>query len=306
MKSKIIIVLTPPRIEFLKHLDEVVFKNKCKFFLIETPEIDSFYDYLLGRITVDDFLLDIELEYPEFTKELHILAKKIFDNYKISVIPVDPYAKISQEVKIAAFFKKLNEVLRDLLSKYIAILELRISQVLRDYYLAQARKDFDKLVELTVKFAKLDAQRIKFRCELRARKIAELIKSGMLHGLIIIHTYHLHDILVRYLQEKLKDVEIEVINLQKIVLNKLGISMPTHPGRELTLRYVYGEKIDPEEERLLGARSVLYVRLIPKHELRPSNEIEYPHTLKDLEILSFVNRLSYDECKSYFYNVLVK
>ena len=196
--------------------------------------------------------------------------------------------------------KKVDEYLKDPTSKYIAILELRIGQILKEYYTTLGKKDFDKLVDLTIKFAKLDAERIKFRCELRARKIAELINQGLLSGKIVIHTYHLHDILVKYIEDKVKDYEIQVVNLHKLVLEKLGIQMPTHPGRELTLCYVYGRRLSNEEEKLLAARSVMYVRMLPRFELRPSPQNEYPHTWKDYEILTFVNKLSYDECRNEY------
>ncbi len=291
------VVLTPPRIEYLRHLEEISRGHDA--LIIEGPEVESFWEFLRGKIRVDEYLYDLELEYPEFTRELYLMAKRVND-CGVKVIPLDPYQTIAQEIKVAAIMGRLKEHLKSPINKYVALIELSISRVLREYYMAMLARDFERLVDLTIRFARLDAERIRFRCELRARRLSELVRGNEIRGRVAVHAYHLHDVFVKYLRNKINTAEISVVDLREEVAKRLGVRLPPHPGRELTLSHVHRRRMSRDEEMLLAARSLIHVSMMPKRELRPSEENKYPHLKKDLEILTFVNSLDYEGCRRYY------
>ncbi len=306
MSGIVKVVLTPPRVEFIPNLVREC--SNVRTLVLEIPEVESFKQFLEGKATVDDVLSELELDYPLFTRELLQAARRLYRS-GVSVVAIDPYQEIAVDVKMRIFLRKgLEKLEQDYTARYIALLELNISKILSEYYRAP-RNNFDYLVELTVKYAKFDAERIRFKSELRARKIAELIKTGVLKTPLVVHTFFMNTVLAKMLSEKLgKDYEVVNVDLYREACLKMFNTELTHPGRELTRMFLEGDVRDHEKIKLLAAQSVILVSLYPKSEVLPRSEGEYPLLKKDYDIV--VNILSeldtYDKCRNFYLSRLKK
>jgi len=300
------VILTPPRPEFVTEL-----VRECEgvgTLILELPRTDSFDKFLKGECSVDDVLAELELEYPMFTRELLLQARRLYTS-GVQVIPLDPYQEVATEVKVKLFLRKdLEKLEQDLTARYIAMLELNISKVLQEYYRPELRQDFDKLVELTLKYAKFDAERIRFRTELRVRKLVELFEQDLVKFPVAVHTHFLNTLLPRVLSERLSaEYRIEVVDLYAKLASKLGVETPAHPGRELTRVFLEHISLSQDEIRLLAAKSVILVALYPKTELLPTSTNPYPMFRKDLDICTMLKQLdTFEKCREFYYLNILK
>ncbi len=284
--KEIAVILTPPRPEIIPDLEEVV-KN-FKTFIIEIPEISTFRDFLEDRVPVDEVLMDLELEYPLFTREFLLMCKRLYKN-GIDILPLDPYQEIATNIKVKLFFRKgLEELDRDLTARYIAMIELNLGKVFQEYSRAFSRRDFDKLIETTMKYAKLDAERMRFRTELRIRKLCEIYSR--LRKPVAVHTHFINRLLPREIERRL-NVEVEVIDLYKDIISKLGLEEFDHPGRVLTEKYLLHDIHNVEELKILAAKTIILVSQYPPRELMPTREERYPMLMKDYEIMKIIGKI---------------
>jgi len=280
-EEEIIVALTPPRPESIQDLEEIVNKYNVRTIIFELPEPSLIDKFLRGEVTVDDVLLDLELEYPIFTRELLLLAKRLHDK-GIKVLFIDPYQEIATRIKVKLFLRKgLEELDKDLTARYIAMLELNLGKIFQEYYKAYSRRDFDKLLEATLRYAKFDAERTRFRTELRIRKLQEIVEN--LDKPILIHTHFINKLLPRELERRLGK-PIKVVDLYEEQLKKIGKRIE-HPGRRLTQAYLLHDETNIEKLKILAAKTIILVSQYPPAELIPTPENRYPMLKKDIEIL---------------------
>ncbi len=298
----IAVLLTPPRPESIQDLEKYL--TNVKTFIIELPETETFREFLNGNLSVDEVLMDLELEYPLFTRELLLLCKRVYDK-GINVIPLDPYQEIATNIKVKLFFRKgLNELDRDLTARYIAMLELNLGKIYQEYSKAYSKKDFDKLIEMTMKYAKIDAERMRFRTELRIRRIQEIIND--LEKPIAIHTHFINRLLPRELEKRL-NINVEVIDLYEIMLRNAGYEIIEHPGRKLTEKYLLHDVHNVEELKLLAAKTIILVSQYPLRELLPTDREKYPLLKIDYEILRRIDKIdNIEELKRIYYEIIRK
>ncbi len=283
MNRNVIVALTPPRPESIPELEGLIDEFNIRSLVLELPEPPLIKEFFEGKISVDDVLLDLELEYPMFTRELLLLAKRAYDR-GIHVLFVDPYQEIATRIKVKLFFRKgLDELDRDLTARYIAMLELNIGKIFQEYYKAYSRRDFDKLLETTLKYAKFDAERMRFRTELRIRKLIEIFNT--IEKPVLVHTHFINKLLPKEIERRL-GAPVEIVDIYERMLRKIGIEKPIeHPGRRLTQAYLLHDETDPEKLRILAAKTIILVSQYPPVELIPSKENPYPMLRKDIEIL---------------------
>ncbi len=306
MSSIVKVVLTPPRVEFVRELVREC-EDACSL-VLELPQVESLKPYLEDRATVDDVLSELELDYPLFLRELLRAAKRLHSS-GVEVLALDPYQEIAVNVKMRLFLKKgLEQLERDYTARYIAMLELNIGKILSQYY-STPREEFDRLVDLTIRYAKFDAERLRMKSEFRARKIAELVERGKLKLPAVIHTSFMNTIFPSTLARKLEAHETKQVDLYSKVSRRLFNVELTHPGRELTRIFLEHTTRDQDKIRLLAAQTLIMVSLYPKSEVIPKTDSDYPLLRKDYEIITGVlsSLDTYEKCREYYFkNILNK
>ncbi len=59
-------------------------------------------------------------------------------------------------------------------------------------------------------------------------------------------------------------------------------------------------KFNEALRKLLAARSLIYVSLLTKEELLPTQEQPTPHLAEEVRLKAFVDKLDYEACASLF------
>ena len=129
---------------------------------------------------------------------------------------------------------------------------------------------------------------------MRAEEVAKI-------GDCLVESGQIHVLLPEILREK--GFEVEIVDLPREIAKRIGIEFHLNPGNELTIRYMLGEEVNYDEARLMCAQSIIYVSLIPKEELLPSEKERYPHLVRECKIAKMVRKLSYEKCKKLFYKI---
>ena len=291
------IILTPPGIEYVKYLKEIA--RHYDIFIAEIPNVEGVKRYLSGEIDFDQLLYEIEYFDVGYSRKFYEMLRELI-NDGIDVIPADPYGLISMNVRVKAI---LNDLSYDSLSseeKYIAFIEMKIAEVYRGYNSALLRSSFEDSVRYVLAYARLDAERIKFRSELRAREIMKILnKLGMSRD-ILIHADHYHEILANYLSRKLA-CRPGLIRLNDVVSRKLRVEPLTYPGIKLTNNYVYGINMDHDEEYLLASRALIY-GIVKARIFQKINRTELGDRtiLIDNSLIKFVQRISISDARNIF------
>ncbi|WP_069807811.1 hypothetical protein [Vulcanisaeta thermophila] len=291
----ITVFLMPMRIEYLRY-----FKEASRNFDVLIPELAGsmgVIKFINNDGELDDALLDVEIHDYKFMRKFLELLRDMSREGK-RVIPLDPYGEYSMAIRSKYLLNKLSMGSLSDVQKYIAYMEIHMANIMREYSLAWSRHDFDKLVNLTIKYARADSGRIRFRSELRARSISKLLEEYG-DANVMVQADYFNSVLIKYLQQRL-NAEVRVIEAVSEASKRLGILLNPQPGYLLTMNYLNGKAMDPIEERLLAARSVAYVSLRPRLvRLAGSN----PDLLMVMEnsLIGLLNTLDYDGCKSLFY-----
>ncbi len=296
----ITIILTPLRTEYINYFIDVA--RHYDTVIIEAPEVDSVKKFLNGEIGIDELLYDIEYFDVEYTKLFYESLREL-SSKGITVIPIDPYSLRAMKIRTLIITGK-GLVGLDSNDKYIAYIESSIGEIMRNYNTSLLRRDFDELVNYTIKYAKIDAERIKFRSELRARGVVKILQG--LRGDVLIHADYYNEIFAKYLSSKL-GCKPGVVSLINVVSKKLGVDIPHPPGLRLTLNYTYNNYMDDTEKRELGAKSLLYVILRSRILGRISTLMDYERKIRvDASILRFIYKLNYERAKKVFHDLFTK
>ncbi|ADN51469.1 conserved hypothetical protein [Vulcanisaeta distributa DSM 14429] len=292
----------PSGIEYIKYLREVA--QHYDVFIVESPNTESVRQYLSGEINIDQLLYDIEYFNIDYTREFY-KALREFNEYGIDVIPVDPYSVISVGIRIKAMLHNLDYKSLSSDGRYVAFMELKIAEAHRAYNSALLRGDFEDAVRWLIKYARLDAERIKFRSELRAREIVKILRNlGKPHD-VLIHADHYNEVLVNYLGKKLMCMP-SVIRLDDVACKRLGVRPLIHPGIKLTNNYVYGMPMNKGEEYLLASRAMIYALLKARIFGRVNRRMLGDKAiLIDNSLKRLAYRLSIDDAKDIFRKLMM-
>jgi hypothetical protein len=124
------IILTPPRIEYLKYFRE--FAEQYDVLIAEIPDIESIRRFIKGEINFNSLLYDIEYSDLEYTRAFYETLRDLYSK-GVSVIPIDPYELIAMKIRVASIVKGMPQAPLDYNDKYIAYIESRIGEVMRRY-----------------------------------------------------------------------------------------------------------------------------------------------------------------------------
>ena len=266
---------------------------------LEEPPVPEFSDMLHGNLSIDKYLLRLDLEYPEFSRGMYRLLRQ-FHKQGRKIFQVEPYLEVL--LQIHDFFAAghaPDEIKRDTLQYPVYLAERNATGALLSYYQAVSSGTFEEAISAILRFARLDAIRFRLRDSLRAQALAPLVER---YASSYVEAGVIHYPLWRLLRQQVSpQVRVKPLFLSEQVLKKTGEKGHLYgPGDRLTLLYIFHPGIsNTAGERLLAARSMIYSKIIEKEE-QIKDQAAYPHLRNELACIRMTNRLSLDDCERLF------
>lgn len=268
--------------------------------ILEEPPHPQFQSMLAGETALDDYMLELDLEYPLFSRKYNSLLQNLFASNKY-IFQVEPFLEYLERIHF--FFAddhSPEDIDRHSVLYDVYQAERKATGALIEYYKSSQSGNFYDILEAMQRFAKTDAQRFKLRDTLRAQGIIDSITTGRVFVEVgAIHTYlgHLlHKNLSGWLLKE-RFIENEIIShleLEGSILN---------PGDQLTLCYIFGEEISRKRENLLCAQSLIYTKIIHKEEIDDKTR-SFPHLRNEISSINLVKSLDLEECRRLFSEIL--
>ncbi len=292
------VVFTAHRPEMIP-LTEGLMKTHDAVFL-EEPPTPGFKEMLNGRLSIDDYLAPIDVEYPEFSKRMCCLARDLHAN-GTTMVQVEPF--LEELIAIHDFFANGStptDIDHESLRYAVYLRERNVSGALLAYYRTVMTGTFDESISAIITFARQDAAKFRLRDKLRAIAIANRLKQ---YRSSYIEAGIIHYCLLPMLKAEIKgEVRVKSIFAARKAISQIGRKGHIYgPGDQLTLLYI----LHPDtaeatsRKRLLAARSLVYAKLIAKEEITDRLET-YPHIRNELDTIAMVNRLSINDCRALF------
>jgi hypothetical protein len=268
--------------------------------LLEEPPAPELQEMLQGVLPIDDYLLPAEDEYPEFSRSMCRLLRKLYQNGK-KVIQVEPF--LQNLMAIHTFFSqghRPRELMPQSVQHQVYSAERDATQALLDYYQTVMRDSFSAAIKAIIQFARSDAARFRLRDRLRADALAAHIKKW---SSAYVEAGSMHYALYPMLRKRLpKSVQLSPVFLAHKALKTLGVK-ERHlfgPGDQLTLMYLFQPNISgTSKEALLAARALIYTKLIKKEEMSVDLKT-FPHVRNELDCIRTVKALTLDDCERLF------
>lgn len=269
--------------------------------LLEEPPDKRFEPMLNGKITIDDYLEEQELEYLEFSRRM---ARVLLERRQAGtrLVQVEPFIELLLSIHDRFANGEGPRDLpagTDLYRVYRA--EHLATKALIGFYRASGCDNFDTTVDAVKRFAWADAQRFVLRDQMRAEAMAVLLREP---GKTYIEAGQIHYPLWRELRRRLPTgYPLRVHFLMTAVVRKLGYRRHLFgPGDLLTLCYRFHPQGRFPTEDLFAARALIYNKLILKEEISADADT-YPHTRDELEVGSVTDRLSMNDCQRLYQRI---
>ena len=296
-------------IGFSSHRAEIIpfarqIMEQHQVIVLEEPPHPNFADMLNGNLSIADYLMEIDIEFPEFDRLMCKEARRLHQKGK-KLLQIEPY--LERLLNIHEYFAQgmtpvdvLN--MADLKAVYLA--EKAATGALINFYARSMEKDFKQVIESVKAFATADARRSNLRSKLRSGAIAALDTSKKVY----VESGYIHYPLYRYLLHNLKGSQnIRTVYLMQPMFRKLGCKRRNMgPGDILTLYYALNLPIKQDLANLLAARSLIYTKLIETQEILPDHSNMTPHTLDEARVNRIVNRLDFEDCKTIYSGIRFK
>ena len=266
--------------------------------VLEDPPTPGFEGMLKSEISIKDYLMHTDTEYPEFVGHL---CRHIRNEYKLGkkIVQVEPF--IEQLLKIHEFFAdggSPDQIRPGTLMFDVYQAEKQATHHLLRFYEASVKNDFDRVVNAVKNFARADASRFQLRDNLRAHALAKLVQP---YSSVYVEAGEIHMALFRELRKLLGlEVAIKPRFLMEPVYKKFsGKRHVFSPGDILTLYYVFHPQMESPFLDILASRSLIYSKLVEKNEMITDTNL-YPHTRNEIETIQKVNTLSRYDCNYLF------
>jgi hypothetical protein len=266
--------------------------------VLEEPPEPAFADMLAGRLPIDDYLEELELEFPVFARASAELLRALAAD-GIEIRQIDPYMEVL--LSIHDLFDnggRPGDIAAESLMGRVYAMERRWTGALIGFYARSSSLDFDRVVAGVQEFARTDARRGLLRDRLRA---AEIVERTARFRSLYVEAGTLHLPLFAELRARLGNAaEVRPVWLMEPVWRQLAKRRQIlGPGDELTLRYAFRPGFSGPRADLLAARSLIHVKLLEKDEVSSSSE-PYPHTRDEFETAEIVSRLSHADCRRLY------
>jgi hypothetical protein len=253
---------------------------------------------LSGEISIDAYLAEQDLEYPEFS---HRMAGVLRERRQAGtrLVQVEPFIELLLSIHDRFADGEGPQDLpagTDLYRVYRA--EHLATKALIDFYHASGSDGFDTTVEAVKRFARADAQRFALRDRMRAEAMVSLVQNS---GRVYIEAGQIHYPLWRELKRRLPaGFPLRVHFLMTGVVRQMGCRRHLFgPGDLLTLLYRFHPRRRFRSEDLYAGRALIYNKLILKEEIAADADT-YPHTHDELAVGGVTDRLSLDDCRRLY------
>jgi hypothetical protein len=266
--------------------------------ILEEPPDKGFEPMLDAEITIDAYLENQELEYPEFSRRMaRVLRERRQAGTRL--VQVEPFIDLLLSIHDRFANGEGPQDLAagtDLYRVYRA--EHLATKTLIDFYRASGRDDFDATVDAVKRFARADARRFALRDQMRAEAMVGLLREP---GNTYIEAGPMHYPLWRELRRRLPaGYPLRVHFLMVDVVSKLGYRRHLFgPGDLLTLHYRFHPRGRFQTEDLFAARALIYSKLILKEEIAAPAHT-YPHTRDELVVGNVTDQLSLEDCRRLY------
>ena len=267
--------------------------------VLEEPPDPRLKAMLDGRLGIEEYLLPLDLEYPEFSRALCALLRNLHREGR-RIYQVEPFLEVLIEIheRFAAGAHPAS-VDADPRLAPVYRAEKKATGALLGFYEAAGAGDFDETVAAVKRFARADAERFRLRDELRAEAVAA-ITAG--HAATWVEAGEIHQALWSSLRRRLAGgCKLQrCFVLAPVYRATAGRPHLFGPGDLLTLRYVFRPDLPdrPMDDRLAAA-SLVYNKLLSKEEIVPAAGA-FPHTRNEIDTIRFVRRLSLEGCRRLF------
>jgi hypothetical protein len=265
---------------------------------LEEPPTEGFLAMLEGILSIEDYLLAVDMEFPAFNQGMCALLRTLHRKGK-RIVQVEPFLEV-----LAGIHERFADGGRpgDIDPRSVEFevyqAEKGATGALLRFYETVAAGTFETCVASVKDFAKADAGRIRLRDHLRAEALAPMIldiptayvEAGFIH-------FALWGALNKILAGRavLKPVYL----MGSVVRPLLGKRQALGPGDILTLLYVFHPRLEGRQMDLLAARSLVFAKLLEKSEMGIEGE-SYPHTKDEVRTIKVVERLSLNDCQRLF------
>ena len=266
---------------------------------LEEPPHPDFKQMLAGNLAVNDYLAQVDVEYPTYSRLMCKLLRKLSAEGK-QIIQVEPFWEIL--LGIHEFFAdghRPEEIRKNSVQYPVYLAEKNATRALLDYYQTIMSGSFNHVIRAIMRFARVDAARFALRDSLRAQAIAAMVKN---YPSVYIEAGMMHYPLLRLLRRQLSGKQkLRVSFLANKVLKNRGHKGHLFgPGDQLTLLYVYHPAIrNTRREKVLAARSMIHSKIVVKEELA-HNLSTFPHLQDEAECIRMTRQLSLSDCRRLF------
>ncbi len=266
--------------------------------VLEEPPSPVLLHVLQGTATVEEYLWELEAEFPEFGRQQLAILQELWQA-GATVLQIEPY--LERLVAIHELFAQgasPDEVQARSELREVYEMEREATAALLRFYEVSLQAPFPQVVEAVQEFARRDAARFRLRDALRARALAAL--AGRFAS-VYVETGHMHLSLPGELRRALNGqgrVRPRFL-LGAVARQRTRRPRVFGPGDELTFAYLFHRPISPETEKLLAARSLIYIKLLGKEEL-PVSASPTPHLDEELRLSDLMCRLSYTDCEHLY------
>lgn len=296
MKTRFTLAFSTHRLETLPYAHSEMARHQA--IVLEEPPLPVFPLVLQGQAAVDDYLLALEAEFPEFSRQqLAILQDLRRQGH--TILQSEPYLERLLEIhELFAQGATPEDVRRQERLREVYEREREATGALLRFYEISLRAPFPAVVAAVQEFARRDAARFRLRDELRARELAGL--AGRF-ATIYVEAGYLHLALPGFLQQLLGErgqVRSRFL-LGPVARQRVDRPYLLGPGDVLTLAYIFQRPLAAETARLLAARSLIYIKVLGKEELSASWSAT-PHLDEELQLNALIRQLSYADCERLY------
>jgi hypothetical protein len=263
--------------------------------VLEEPPDDGFRKMLSGKLSIDDYLTTLDIEYPEFARRMSEALRDFAQSGK-KALQIEPY--MERLLEIHQFFAengRPDQLKKASVYREVYEAERAATKTLLDFYSVSMRNNFDETLAAVKRFARADADRFRLRDRMRATEIACTLTKG---GRFYIEAGLIHFPLRMDLKRSLPPrYPLRIHFLTADAAHAMGYrGNPFGPGDILTLLYrLHPERSFRNEDQLAG-RALIHNKLLVKEEMSNSGH-GYPHLKDEWETALLVRSLTTRDCR---------